>query len=65
MIGPFLIILSMIVGLGGLCLGIYANDVNRFRDRAPMSLFLFIIAALLIIVVCPILMVEGISDLHP
>lgn len=58
--GLLLMLMSVIVGVGGLGLGVHANNVLRYRDRPATSLILFVLAAVLSFIVYPILMVYGI-----
>lgn len=59
--GLLLMLVSVIIGVGGLGLGVHANNVLRYRDSPAVSAALFVMAAVLSFIVCPTLMVYGIQ----
>lgn len=59
--GLLLMLVSVVIGVGGLGLGVHANNVLRYRDNPATSAVLFVLAAALAFIVCPILMVYGIQ----
>lgn len=54
-----LVLISIIIGICGILLGTWANDVIEFRDKPALSLFLMLVAFLLVVVVSPFIMIQG------